>query len=287
MRIFANIVMLWLFAAFNLQGQWCQLLGMSVGGGLGVQEKTADAIRDEILKNSGLAVKTGPEMFAVINNSTFGGTAEAETCRVHEEYKPYIFYDPNWLGSLRTQRGTDWPKYFVLAHEIGHHQNFNTFFSAGLVRKTLELDADRWASHALTHMGAPMREILEGLDQLRESGSEYPTRSERRITIIDAYDEEAEVFNRQGAHKQVYEMCGDCLATDEDRTAGYYVLSRLINAGATLAPSAVQRCGSKTVRDVPRRSFPEDLSGMCVLQALPEGSLLTWENIGVCGLMHQ
>ena len=49
--------------------------------------------------------------------------AAAEICNASQRY---IFYDPDFIESIRSRAANDWPRYFTLAHEIAHHINGDT-----------------------------------------------------------------------------------------------------------------------------------------------------------------
>jgi hypothetical protein len=223
-------------------------------------------------------------MYAVENPSVddtdVDRNAISVSCHEGDGYHGYILYDPVWFSGLRTPQGENWPKYFVVAHEIAHHLNGNTIKSAGVYSRDAEVDADRWAARTLAKMKVPLNDILNALDLLDHPkiDGDYPTRCERRQEIILAYSKES------SSSGHAYQVCGGCWASDG--TMGYY-LRRSLGPGARIEDSDVLGCGNRMDIDVPRRSFKEDLFGMCALPALSEGTLLTWQNIRICQVQHR
>jgi predicted metalloprotease len=46
--------------------------------------------------------------------------AAADICNMNQRW---IFYDTDFVDDIRTKGNSDWPKYFVFAHEVAHHFN--------------------------------------------------------------------------------------------------------------------------------------------------------------------
>lgn len=63
-------------------------------------------------------------------------------------FKTEISFDPQFLGSLRQRFGHSVPL-AILAHELGHHLDFNTPGFSSMTDWEIELSADDWAGCAL------------------------------------------------------------------------------------------------------------------------------------------
>lgn len=76
--------------------------------------------------------------------------AQAKYLRARETE---ISYDPEWMGYLARTYGESVP-FAILAHELGHHIDFNTSSYNQMTNWQHELSADAWAgcALALAHM---------------------------------------------------------------------------------------------------------------------------------------
>ena len=100
---------------------------------------------------------------------------------IYETYENWIIYDPDLIQG-------DLPRDFVLAHEIAHHMNGDTY-SGRPPSRELELRADYNGSKYLLSMGWSKERLLHALDLLNlPQGSQpgYPTREERKAMVIAA-----------------------------------------------------------------------------------------------------
>jgi len=109
----------------------------------------------------------------------------------------YIFYDPAFINNLSS--GEFWIKFFVLAHEVGHHINghvvdINSFGTKkiSLYEKRLqELESDRFAGFVLSKLGASLNETLAAVGQFSNSDDTYsthPNRDKRLLAIKQGYN---------------------------------------------------------------------------------------------------
>lgn len=115
------------------------------------------------------------------------GGAAAQLCNATERW---IFYDPTYVDRIAPIDGQNLARYFVLAHEVAHHVNGDTFYSEGW-RKDQELAADCAASVWLGRLGARLEDVLRTFDSLglpTAAVNGYPTASERRSKVIDCYE---------------------------------------------------------------------------------------------------
>jgi len=119
------------------------------------------------------------------------GGAAAQLCGIGSTER-WIFYDPTYVDSIvKSGRGKNDPRYFILAHEAAHHINGDTL-QGGRWSKDQELAADYSAAVWLTRLGVRRVELLITFDSLGfpvESINGYPTNSERREKLIQGYEE--------------------------------------------------------------------------------------------------
>jgi len=202
----------------------------------------------------------------------------------------YIFYDPDFIKGIESRpKEQSWAGYFIIAHELAHHINGDTLDPNAEPEARLELNADRSAAEWLTRRGAMVADLLAGLDALDVKESDklegYPGRCERRAGVIRAYNEVARQINEEGGKLPIWQICNACLAVPPDEAL--YLAREAIPTGASLLQPDIVKCGTKTSgEDVPR-SFKLDVAGMCSVNPLKQGDRLTWNNIGVCALLHK
>ena len=114
--------------------------------------------------------------------------------------KPYILYNPNFLGKVKslsfttsdiTSTTQDWQTLTILAHEIGHHLNFH--FTAPHPEATLhqmELEADRTAGFILCRLGATLDQALSVMYSNLVpfySSMTHPSRDKRVEAVTQGY----------------------------------------------------------------------------------------------------
>ena len=101
----------------------------------------------------------------------------------------FIEFNPSFIQQLKSNSGTNWSVYSVLAHEIGHHLQGHTLSSTGS-RPNIELEADEYSGFILASMGASQKEALAAM---RAFGSErgsatHPAKSQRLSAISKGWD---------------------------------------------------------------------------------------------------
>ena len=207
--------------------------------------------------------------------------AAAEICNINQRW---IFYDPDFVDQIRVKGQSDWPKYFVFAHEVAHHFNNDPQDH----HRDQELQADRAAAHWLTSIGASVQDLVNSINAFvvnERSLPDYPSRCDRIAGVIRAYDEEAEILNRQGGNKPLYDV-GDCAPVASSSGSGGLYATRTLEAGTAIQTADVRQTGTLSGQaDLPL-DFNHDLAGMCAATRVRQGERLTWDNIGVCALMR-
>ncbi|HEY7389814.1 MAG TPA: hypothetical protein VH640_14955 [Bryobacteraceae bacterium] len=268
------------------QPDYCGLLQQS--GAVGTRPASGlrplSTVADDIVQEIG---KYAP--FTTTNFFLFGDSrnpdlrqqgAAAQICNGNERY---IFYNTDFVDNIRKQGGNDWPKYFTFAHEIAHHINGDTLLHHE--SNNVELAADHSAATWLTRRGASLQEIRQAINALglnEQPRAGYPSRCQRLAEATFGYDDAARDYNEHGGRLPVYENCG-CIAVEAG--GGLYARGG-IRPRTALKPVDVMSCGSTASGANLPFDFSHDLQGMCPVVALHEGDRLTWNNIGVCSLMH-
>ena len=128
--------------------------------------------------------------------------AAAQNCNINQRW---IFYDPDFVEQIRTKGQSDWPKFFVFAHEVAHHVNNDPQDR----HRDQELQADRAAAHWLTILGASVQDLVGSVNAIvvnEKQEPDYPSRCDRVSGVILAYNEEAAIINRQGGSKPLYKV---------------------------------------------------------------------------------
>jgi hypothetical protein len=200
--------------------------------------------------------------------------AAAELCRRNERW---IFYDPDFVEQIRGNGQSDWPKYFIFAHEVAHHLNFDPEDH----HLDQELKADKAAARWLTRIGASVQDLVDSINAFvvnENPEPNYPSRCERVRGVIRAYNEEAAEINSQGGSKPLYEV-GNCMPL---AVGGGLYASKIIEAGATLQAADLMKFGTPVATaDLPLE-FNHDVAGLCAATRLRLGDRLTWDTIGIC-----
>ena len=256
---------------------YCDLLSGSYAvGAVGFNPPDATAL--EIVRTLSNAVGFDAKTFMLRDSrdaSLRAQGAAAEVC--NQGTQRWIFYDPDFVNKIQVNGQTNWPKYFVFAHEMAHHVNHHPLNH----QPDQELQADHSAARWLTVLGATAQDLADSIKAFvvnENSVKDYPSKCERVKGVILAYNEEAVILN-----KPTYEV-GDCMAI---AGGGGLYASRTITAGTSIRATDVQQFGIPDARANLPLNYDRDLSGMCTLVVLGKGDLLTWENVGVCSLMHR
>lgn len=81
----------------------------------------------------------------------------------------YILYSTSFLEQFKTEGSSRWGAYAVLAHEIGHHLNGDTFREKDVRRRReMELKADLFSGSVLRMLGATLAEAQSGINAIKE-----------------------------------------------------------------------------------------------------------------------
>jgi hypothetical protein len=205
--------------------------------------------------------------------------AAAQICNINQRW---IFYDPDFVEQIRTKGQSDWPRYFIFAHEVAHHVNNDPQDH----HRDQELQADRAAARWLTSIGASVQNLVDSINAFvvnEKREPDYPSRCDRVSGVIRAYNEEAAIINSQGGSKRLYEV-GNCMPV---AGGGGLYAARIIEAGAVLQAADVQKFGAPAANANLPLDFNREVAGMCPVARLREGDRLTWDNIGVCALLDR
>lgn len=114
----------------------------------------------------------------------------------------YILYSTDFLENLKTDAKTYWAVYSVLAHEIGHHLNFDNFGDTSTTaRKLMELAADRFSGSALRMMGANLEEAKAGIRTLTMEGESrtHPVKNARLEAVTSGWKKQDELIRLKSA----------------------------------------------------------------------------------------
>lgn len=109
----------------------------------------------------------------------------------------YIFYDPAFINNISS--GEFWIKFFVLAHEVGHHINghvvdvdsFGTKKISLYENRLQELESDKFAGFILQKLGASLNETLAAVSQFSNSDDTYsthPNRDKRALATTQGFN---------------------------------------------------------------------------------------------------
>ena len=177
----------------------CPLVSQSGGplqvrpGALGTRSNiTAPQVVRDLENYSGLP----PNFFTIwpSRDARVQNNAAAQACFG----QAYIFYDDRFFAQTPGQGTKDWIKYFIFAHEVGHHQ-LNHFAGSPKPRVQKELEADEWAGFALGRMGADLTDLTAAVDFIQPSEQplgEYPGRCQRREAVMKGYNRAAGQLGR-------------------------------------------------------------------------------------------
>jgi hypothetical protein len=257
----------------------CPLVQASTGRALGARVGTALGFRPaarppQVVQD--LEDYTGlPPNFYVLwptQDARVRENAASQFC----EGQPYIFYDDAFFGSIpASEGGKDWTKYFIFAHETGHHQ-LNHFAGPAKERRQKELEADEWAGYALERMNIPISALILAVDYIQPSYQDtdkYPGRCKRRQAALDGFNRAA----RQTGSK-VWLYC-ECWVVPLEKAL---YARQHINAQAPVTNDRVLACGNAIDATDHPTAFDRDIAGFCAEKALDVGEMLTWNNVGVC-----
>jgi hypothetical protein len=105
------------------------------------------------------------------------------------QQKRYILYSLLFIEKIREATATDWAALTIMAHEVGHHLNGHTLVESGS-RPTLELQADKFAGHAVKRIGGTLDQALAAYQMMSPGGSEtHPPRSARLEAVTRGWSD--------------------------------------------------------------------------------------------------
>ena len=112
----------------------------------------------------------------------------------------YILYSTAFLEKFKGDAKTRWAAYTVLAHEIGHHLNNHDFSEKDpKKRKSMELEADKFAGAVCRTLGATLQEALAGMESMDLDGESntHPAKSARTAAIANGWKKQDEILGGQ------------------------------------------------------------------------------------------
>jgi len=183
---------------------------------------------DEIMMHTGLN-----------KNFRIKSTFEAQNaCAVIIQNERYLLYNPNWMKELKTQSGTNWTVYSIMAHEIGHHLNGHTLDNIGSTPPK-ELEADEFSGFILCKIGSSLSEaqLAMKLKASEIGSSTHPPKHQRLNAVKNGY-ERADTQKKQ--IKTQRSVCSKCHDT------GFYFeehkCPKCNNQGITSFSSTCEYC---------------------------------------------
>jgi hypothetical protein len=131
---------------------------------------------------------------------------------INQDCEPVILYNPEFLKQVKQYSfsstnipttSEDWGVLLVLAHEIGHHQNFHlTSKDARLNAHVKELEADKFAGRILYLLNAPdlftAQSVLRGPKISDEDSYTHPPRLQRLEAFKEGWNKAKDKYPRQG-----------------------------------------------------------------------------------------
>jgi formylglycine-generating enzyme required for sulfatase activity len=108
----------------------------------------------------------------------------------------YIIYNTTYVERIKRSGGSDWPAFYVFAHEIGHHLSNHRFdLNDNAKSKEQELKADVFAGGMLYRLGATLDQAQIGIgNDFKEGGSNtHPPRRARLEAIASGWRRASEI----------------------------------------------------------------------------------------------
>ena len=109
--------------------------------------------------------------------------------------KRYILYNTTFLENLKSKANTVWACYSVLAHEIGHHLNYDDLAETDeKKRRIFELQADKYAGGILYQMGATLEQAQAGINTFSLEGETktHPPKQARLNAVANGWKQAQE-----------------------------------------------------------------------------------------------
>jgi hypothetical protein len=248
---------------------YCQL-AQDLGGGLAARTEVAEP---EVLRMLEDSAGVPQNLFRLwpSTDPALKDNAGAQVCNG----EPFVFYDPRYFGTIAAE-ARNWAKYFLFAHEVGHHQSQH-FTGVQKSNYVKHLEADRWAGWALSQLGITSPQLMLAVDTISPNDNtigEHAGRCERRKFALQGYS-----WSARSRRQREWVLCGACLAVPNE--PGVYMMRSAIR-GTAVSPQIAIGCVSGAPPSDRPMSFEKDLSGLCLERSLAEGELLTWNNVGLC-----
>ncbi|MFN0035018.1 MAG: SUMF1/EgtB/PvdO family nonheme iron enzyme [Saprospiraceae bacterium] len=130
-----------------------------------------------------------------------------------------ILYSTVFLKKFNEDARTRWAAYSVMAHEIGHHFNGHDFGEPNPgKRKTMELEADRFAGSALRLLGATLDEAKAGIETFALDAEQpfHPSAKGRREALASGWTQQQERLEKMGVGTTINPATGVPRERDTD-----------------------------------------------------------------------
>ena len=116
----------------------------------------------------------------------------------------FVLYSQIFMEDVRRNTGNLWAPTSILAHEIGHHINGDTFGINGQTRDQAfrsELEADRFSGAALQKLGATLDDSLAAMRMIGTAAASdsHPNKNTRLAAIANGWKQSAEIMGQRSA----------------------------------------------------------------------------------------
>lgn len=120
-----------------------------------------------------------------------------------ENGKRFILYNTVFLEQFKGDAKTKWAAYTVLAHEIGHHLNNHNFGEKDpKKRKSMELEADKFAGGVCRTLGATLSETTAGIESMNLPGetATHPVKGARVAAVANGWQKQNDLLRSTGGN---------------------------------------------------------------------------------------
>jgi hypothetical protein len=111
-----------------------------------------------------------------------------------------ILYNQMFIQDVQSVTNTRWGPISILAHEIGHHINADTFTTSGDRGEShiKELEADRFSGAVLQKMGASVQDSIAAMQRIGTSSPSlsHPAKDARVAAIVDGWRQSSAISGK-------------------------------------------------------------------------------------------